>query len=158
LNLIEWHDNELKIGLVETKRQIRGRQCPRNRNPLSFHAIVTRGIAIAEALRIHRRSNNDGTVLVAHACAMRKERVLVDEVRVGVKRDCSHLVLALERCAVERFDIRQHLIDHDAAGVDSAAGQAVEHERVVGIGTMGNRNLRGFHLSLPARRIQLVML
>ena len=79
------------------------------------------------------RRDDDRPVLVAHAGAVRQQRVLVDQVRVGVERDRRHLVRALERRAVQRLDVREHLVDDDAAGVDVAARQPEEHERVVGI-------------------------
>ena len=71
------------------------------------------------------RGHDDRAVVVAHAGAVRQQRVLVDEVRVGVKRDGRDFVLAVERRAVQRLDVRQHLIDDDAAGVDVAARQPV---------------------------------
>jgi hypothetical protein len=48
-----------------------------------------------------------------------------------MKRNGGYLVLPLKRGAVQRLDVREHLIDNDAARVDVAARQSVEHERVV---------------------------
>ncbi len=69
---------------------------------------------------------------------MRQQRVLVDEVRVGVERHGRDFVLAIERRAVQGLDIGEHLIDDEPAGIDRAAGQAKEHERIVGIRAVGD--------------------
>ena len=82
--------------------------------------------------------DDDGAVAVAHARAVRQQRVLVDQVRVGVKRNRRDLVASLERGAVQRLDIRQDLIDDDAPGFHVPARQPEKHERIVGIGTVGN--------------------
>ena len=58
--------------------------------------------------------------------------------RVGVKRHRRDFVLAVERGAVQRLDVGEHLVDDDAAGVDVAARQAEEHERVVRVRTVGD--------------------
>ena len=55
-----------------------------------------------------------------------------------MKRHRGDFVLALERRAVQRLDVGEHLIDDDAAGVDGAARQAEEHERIVGIRAVGD--------------------
>src|SRR4029453_12888552 len=39
-----------------------------------------------------------------------------------------------------RFEVGEHLVDDQPARVDRAAGQAIEHERIVRVRTMGNRN------------------
>ena len=78
--------------------------------------------------------------------------VAVRQVRVGVKRHGGDFVAALERRAVQRFDIRQHLVDLDAAGRHLAAGQAIEHERVVGIGTVSDGNTHIDVCGVPGRK------
>ena len=59
-------------------------------------------------------SDDDRAVVVAHAGAVRQERVLVGEVGVGVKGHRGHLVFAVERRAVQRLDVREDLLDLDA--------------------------------------------
>src|SRR5262245_2758831 len=120
LDLIERHDDVLEIGLVESQREIGGRQRAGNRNPLSLHL---RGAVLA--------GHDDRAVVVAHARAVRQQRVLVRKVRVGVERHRGDLVLAVEGGAVQRLDVGEDLVDLDAAGVDGARRQTVEHERVV---------------------------
>ena len=44
---------------------------------------------------------------------------------------------------VERLDVLQLVDILEALGVDQTFGQRVKHERVVGIGTMGDVNLHG---------------
>jgi hypothetical protein len=53
----------------------------------------------------------------------------------GHRRD---FVLAVESRAVEGLDIGEYLIDDQSAGIDSAAGQAKKHERVVRIRAVGD--------------------
>jgi hypothetical protein len=54
-----------------------------------------------------------------------------------VERHGGDFVAAVQRRAIQRLDIRQHLIDNDAVRIDGAARQAKEHERVVRVGTVG---------------------
>src|SRR5204863_303547 len=67
-------------------------------------------------------------------------RSLVGQVSEGMKRDGADFVLPLERGAVQRLDVREHLVDDDAAGVDVVARQSVKHEGIVGVGTMRDGN------------------
>ncbi len=69
---------------------------------------------------------------------MRQQRVLVDEVRVGVEGHRRDFVLAIEGRSVEGLDIGEDLIDDQPAGIDRTAGQAKKHERVVGIRAVGD--------------------
>jgi hypothetical protein len=57
-------------------------------------------------------------------------------VREGVKRDGRDFVLALEGRAIQRLDIREDLVDVDAARVDVAGRESVKHERIVGVRTV----------------------
>ena len=87
--------------------------------------------------------HEDRTVAVAHARAVRQQRVSIHEVRVRVERHGGDFVLPGERRAVERLDVGQHLLDVDALDLDGAGRQTIEHEGVVGIGTVGNGDLHG---------------
>ena len=125
-----------------------------------YAVVSVPGIAIRLPLTPVRSAvlprDDDRAVVVAHARAVRQQRVLVREVRVGVERHGGDLVLALERRAVQRLDVRQHLVDLDAAGVDVAARQAVEHERVVRIRAVGDGDTCLCHsFQLPAPSFQL---
>ena len=79
-------------------------------------------------------------VVVAHAGAVRQQDVLVGQVRVGVERDRRDLVLALERRAIQRLDVGKDVHDLQVARRDLAAGKAIEHEGVVGIRTVSDRD------------------
>ena len=127
LNLVERNHDVLEVGLVEPQRQVRGRQRPRNRDAAPLDGRRSAGLR-----------DDDRAVVVAHAGAVRQQRVLVGEVRVGVKRDGGDFVRAVERGAIQRLDVGQHLLDDEPAGIDGAARQAEEHERIVGIGAVGD--------------------
>ena len=137
LDLIERHDDVFEVGLVEPQRR--------------YAVVSVPGIAIVRPLTPRSRRpvacDDDRAVVVAHAGAVRQQRVLVGEVRVGVKRDRGDLVLAVERGAVQGLDVGEHLVDLDAAGVDGAARQAEEHERVVRVGTMRDGDSCGHLIS-----------
>ena len=80
-------------------------------------------------------------VAVADRAAARHERVAVGHERVGVERDRRDLVAALLRVAVERLDVGEHVAHLEVAGGDAASGEAVEHERVVAVGAVGDADL-----------------
>ena len=61
-----------------------------------------------------------------------------------MKRHSGDLVPALECGAVQRLDVGQHLVDLEPVGGHGAGGEAVEHEGVVRVWTMGYGN---FHLA-----------
>ena len=66
---------------------------------------------------------------------------------IGVQAQGRQFQLAAERPAIERFDIHQFVPEDVRSGVDLAAGQGIEHERIVGVGTMADVDLQAgvFH-------------
>jgi hypothetical protein len=127
LDLVERHDVVLHVRRVEAEREERGRERPRNRDA---HAIERRRQRLAR--------DDDRAVAIAHARTVRQQDVPIREVRVRVERHRADLVLALERRAVEGLDVRQNVVDLDVPGRHLAARETVEHERVVGIGAVGD--------------------
>src|SRR5690606_23677780 len=81
------------------------------------------------------------TVLVAHARSMGQQQVLVGDVRVGVEGDGGYLVRAVERGAVQRFDVAEQVFDLESVGGNAAARETEEHEGVIGIGAVGDGDL-----------------
>ena len=75
LNLVERDDDVFEVRLVDAQRQVRGRE----------RAREWRSACPSPASDRPARGDDDRAVLVAHARAVRQQRVLVDEVRVGVK-------------------------------------------------------------------------
>ena len=131
LNLVERHDDVLDRRVEQPQRQ----KCRRQ---------------FARAPRPARPSSDDGpsclrddhrAVAVAHARAVRQQHVAIGQMRVGVERDRRDLVLAVECGAVERLDVRQHVFELEPWRGDPAARQAVEHERVIGIGAVSDADL-----------------
>ena len=88
------------------------------------------------------------TVAVAHAAATRQQGVLVEQVRVGVEADGRNLQFAAQRPAVERFNVLQFVTELKVAGVELVVGEGVEHEGVVGVGTVTDRDELFRHGSL----------
>src|SRR6185369_14322777 len=80
----------------------------------------------------------DRYILRPHGASMGQQNVFVGQMRVSVKRNRGDLVPAVKRRAIQRLDIRQHMFELITRRRHFAAGQAVKHERVVGVGTMGN--------------------
>ena len=112
LDLVERHDHVVDGRLVELQRQKRRRQ-------LAGHGDAHALRATAPGGRVRARTT-DRAVVVAHARAVRQERVAVGEVRVGMERHRGDLVRAFERGAVQRLDVGEHLIDVDTARADTA--------------------------------------
>jgi hypothetical protein len=66
---------------------------------------------------------------------------LVGHVGVGVEGDGRHLVPPLVGVAVQRLDVREDVGGLEVPGRHSALREAVEHERVVAVGAVGDRDL-----------------
>jgi len=54
--------------------------------------------------------------------------------------------LAREGATIERLDVDQFMLEPEGTGRKSFLGQPIEHERVVGVGTVTHTNQRLFHL------------
>ena len=145
-DFVERDDEVFEVRLVDAQGQVGGGERARDSDP---RALYLRRTILAR--------HHDRTVLVAHARAVRQQRVLVDEMRIGVKGHRRHLVAPLERRPVQRLDVREHLVDDDAAGVDVVARQTIEHERVVGIRAVrdSDANLSHWVNRTPATSYQL---
>ena len=89
----------------------------------------------------HRSPGDDHrAVAVAHAAPARQQGVLVEQEGVGVDADGGHFEFAAQRSAVERLDVLQLVLERETARVDLVVGQGMEHEGVVGIGTVADGN------------------
>src|SRR5439155_3508917 len=55
---------------------------------------------------------------------------------VGGGGDSRHLELARARAAVQRLDVLQHVLDLEPLRLHLAGGEGVEHEGIVGVGTV----------------------
>ena len=62
------------------------------------------------------------------------------DIGVGVDAEGGDLVLTALGTLVERLDVFEDVLEAVGAGIDGAAGEAVEHERVVGVGAVGQAN------------------
>ena len=60
------------------------------------------------------------------------------------RRDVELLTLG---AAVERFYVLHDVLERPPAGVELAGGKRIEHECIIGVGTMAERQLSGCHRS-----------
>ena len=75
---------------------------------------------------------------------------MVREIGVGVNRDRGDVELSAERATVQGFDVLQLVNVADALGIDLSVRERVEHERVVGIGAVGEMDRAGCRHDLYA--------
>ena len=147
LDPVERHHDRHDVRLIELERQVGGGQLARARRPGGPGARrVDRPGAVAW--------RPAGPVAVAHGGARAEERVVAPEIGVGVDRDRGHLELRAAGALVERLDIRQLVHVAQVAGVDLALRQRVEHERVVGVGAVGDADGAGHGVALSAWRLK----
>ena len=59
--------------------------------------------------------------------------------RVGVKRTAVTSCPAVEVRSVQRLDVGEQVLNVYAVGFNTSAEKAVKHERIVGIGAVGQR-------------------
>ena len=90
-----------------------------------------------------RRRHQPRTVAVAHRRSASRAARSRAEVGVGVNRDGRDLELRAGAPLVQRLDVGQLVDVAQVAGVDLALGERVEHERVVGIGAVGDADGAG---------------
>ena len=119
------------LGSEQLQGQERRGQGARHGDPQRFDALGGQRLA----------GHEQGAVAVADGAATGHERVLVRHVGVGVERDRGDLVFARHGLAVQGLDVGQDVADVEVAGRDLALGQAVEHERVVAVGAVGEGDL-----------------
>ena len=85
-------------------------------------------------------ADQDRAVALPHRRAGIHHPVAVVDHGVGRRGHRRDLELAGARAAVERFDVLEHVLDLDAAGLHLARGEGVEHEGVVGIRAVADAN------------------
>ena len=145
LDPIERHHHLDEFGLVELERQIGGGEQPRHGDPQSAERRSRIG-------RAGPGAHQPGAVAVAHGRAGAEQRVLPPDVGVGVDRDGGHLELGPAGALIQRFDVRQLVHVAEIAGVELVGGERVEHERVVGIGAVGDVDRAGHEVLCGGRR------
>jgi hypothetical protein len=121
LNPVEWHHRIFDGRIEQPQRHESGGQFAWHRDAHAFER------------RRRRFRDDDRAVAIAHARAVRQEDVPVGQMRVRIERHRRDLVRAVERGAVQRLDVRQHMFELEARRRHFAAREAEEHERIVGI-------------------------
>src|SRR5258708_15351448 len=141
LDLIERREHRLKIRLVQAKGEVRAGQRTRNGNSLALHGVATGCLARDKAR----------SIAIAHGRAVWEQRVAIAEIRVGVNRDRRNLELSAHGALIERLDVLQLVDVGESFRIDLPRGERIEHERVVGIGAVGDVN-DGHHFSFEGVR------
>ena len=96
---------------------------------------------------VHRHGtarDDAGPVAVTHAGSARHQGVPIGHVGVGMDAHGGDLEFSFEGAAIQRFDAFEHLLDVVGRRIDLARGDAVEHECVVGVGTVADAYAPGF--------------
>ncbi len=84
--------------------------------------------------------HQDGTVALSHGRSRIHHPVAVVHQGVGGGGDRGHLEFAGSRAPIQRFDVLQHVLDGDPGDLHLAGIERVEHEGVVGVGTVTDAN------------------
>src|SRR5208337_3961530 len=97
----------------------------------------------AQILGGERAGGDDhGTVALADAAAAAHQSVVVLEVGVGVEADGGDVVESVVAGAqVEGLDVGEGVSEAIAGDADLVGGQAVKHEGVIGVGTVGDGDI-----------------
>ena len=117
----------VEIRLEDLQRQIRGRQRARNGDLLALDFFGFHG----------RVRHHHGAVAIAHARPAGHQGIFVGHIRIRVIGNRAQLVNALTRFVVQGFDIRENVAKGHERRADLLRGKSVEHERVIGVRTMG---------------------
>src|SRR5713101_2117043 len=89
------------------------------------------------------RGNDDGSIVLAEACAAIEQHVLVAQARVGGKAQSRHVVSLGYRRIVESLDIGEDVRVLIPRRAELVRGQRVEHEGVIGIRGMRQFDFHG---------------
>ena len=76
---------------------------------------------------------------------MRKQEIPIGEEGIGVKGDGGDLELPAERPPVQALDVGELVHEGEPLGVDAPLGEREEHEGVVGVGAVRDRDAVRVH-------------
>ena len=130
-DLVERHRHRFDIWLKEFESEIGGRSRACDGDFLSGQPIFLDRV----------RRDHDRAVAFAETCATIEQNVLVGDKCVAVKAHRCNVVGFLERGVVQRLNVRKNVREFHTGKADFARRQSIKHEGVIGIGTVGNRNL-----------------
>ena len=134
-DLVERHDFGLDSRREKPQREIRGGESSGDRDLLALD------FALGKSLRGH----NHGAVAIADAAAARQQSIVVLNIGIGVERDGGDVVnaVALPRLLVQRLNVAERVGEAQAGNAHLVGGQRIEHEGVVGVGTVRDADLTG---------------
>src|SRR5437660_432268 len=129
-DLVEGDNLGLDAGSEQVERQVSGGQRAGDRDALSLDFI----------LRERAGRDDHRAVSLADTASAGHQRIFVLYVGIGVEGNRADIVDAFLRLLIERLDVAKRVGETQARGADFVRGQGVEHERVVGVGAVGDRD------------------
>ena len=134
-NLIEGHDLGLNSRREKPQRKIGGRERAGDRNLLVFDFAWRKSLG----------RDNHGAVAIAHAAAAGHQRIVVLNIWIGVERNSGDVVHAvvLTRLLVQGLDVTEGMRKAQPGDAHLVGGQRVEHESIIGVGTVRDADLTG---------------
>ena len=93
------------------------------------------------ALRERTRGNNHRPVAIPHTASASHERVLVLNIRISMKRNRRDVVNPLACLLIQRFNVAECVAESQAWRAYLAGSQSVKHKCVIGVRTMGHRDI-----------------
>ena len=84
-------------------------------------------------------------VTVAHARAAGQQRISLAHISVGVQADGGDVQFAARGAFVQRLDVLQNMLEAETVRRNQTLRQRVEHESVIGIGRVTQRQRRWLH-------------
>src|SRR6185437_5028301 len=122
------------IGIEDLQRQVGAGESAGNRNADMLQVVDGKPAA----------GDDHGTVALAHAAAAAHQQVIALDVGIGVKADGGYVEEGFVlRSPVECLDVTQSVREPESGNANLAGGHAVEHESVVGVGTVRDGNIKG---------------
>ena len=142
-DLIEGHDLGLDSRREKPQRQVSGGQRARDRN------LLVLDFARGKSLRGH----DHGAIAVADAASAGQQSIVVLNVGIGVERDGGHVIhaVAFPRLLIQSLNVAKRVGEAQPGDAHLVGGQRIEHESVVGVGTVRDADFTGRRT--PVRRI-----
>ena len=127
-DVVEGHDFGGDVGREQLERQVGGGQRSGHRDGAAAD-LIEGDVA---------RGDDHRPVTLAHAAAARHQRILVLEIGIGVERDRRDVVEAVHGFAVQGLDVAKRVSELHPGHANLVGRHAVEHEGVIGVGTMSD--------------------
>ena len=132
-DLVEGNNFRRNVGGKQLEHQVRCRHGSRHRD-LELLEFVQRNAASGD---------DHGAVAFANAAAGGHDRVLVLNIRIGVKGYRGDVVKAVQGLAIQGLDIAKGVSELHVGNANFAGRHPIEHESVVRVGTVRDGDFAG---------------